>query len=332
MHKRPFTSIVVIILLILCSGCATSSSTVPSYTGEPQQAEPATKTGPDEAITLIITSDFGRNTIFEQVINDKEGTTAMEALTKAVQVETKYDGGFVSAINNIGPEYEKASGKKKDWFFYMNGIASNTGAAGYTLVNGDVEHWDYRHWGYHQFVPAIIGAFPHPFIKGFHGNVQPATVVYEAEFRAYAEDLAEKLGSKGTTRITSVEYRTITDTAQEENNLIIIAGKDNSLITELNSSHRKLGLFACFNGDTLVTLDDAGNVAYEYEEGCGLIQATQNPWNPRGTGVCENVVWILSGTDTEGIRSAIELLCNNPDKIHNACACIVKNGEVIKIP
>jgi hypothetical protein len=332
MHKRQLISIAAIILLILCSGCTTSSPTLPSYTEEPQKAEPVTEIKPDATITLVVTSGFGKNTIFEQVINIEEGTTAMEALTRTVQVETKYDGQFVSAINNTGTEYEKASGKKKDWFFYMNGIASNIGAGSYTLANGDVEHWDYRSWGYHQFVPAVIGAFPQPFIKGFHGNVAPASVVYEAEFQACAEDLAEKLGNKGAMSITSVEYGTITDTAQKENNLIIIAGKGNELVSELNSSHKKLGFFTYFNGDTLVILDDAGNIASEYNESYGLIQATQNPWNPRGTGVCENVVWIISGTDTKGILSAVDLLCNNPGEIHNACACIVKNGEVIKIP
>ncbi|MEJ2739170.1 MAG: DUF4430 domain-containing protein [Dehalococcoidia bacterium] len=332
MLKRPLLSIIAIILILVCSGCATSSSTVPSYTGEPQRAEPATETKPGEAITLVITSGFGKNTIFEQTINIEKGTTAMEALTGAVQVETKYDGEFVSAINNTGPEYEKASGKKNDWFFYMNGIASNSGAGSYTLMNGDVEHWDYRNWGYHQFVPAVIGAFPLPFINGFQGNVRPTTVVYETEFQKYAEDLAMKLGNEGTTSISSIEYRAITDAAQKENNLIIIAGKDNVLITELNNSHKKLGFFTCFNGDSLVILDDAGKVAYEYEKGCGLIQATQNPWNPRGTGVCENVVWTISGTDSESILGAADILCNNPDKIRNACACIVINSEVIKIP
>ena len=81
-----------------------------------------------------------------------------------------------------------------------------------------------------------------------------------------------------------------------------------------------------------MTLDDTGNVAYEYKESYGLIQATQNPWNPRGTGVCENVVWIISGTDTEGILAAANVLYNTPDEIHNACACIINNGEVMKIP
>ena len=290
------------------------------------------ESGPDIAISLIITSDFGKNTMFDQIVIVKEGTTAMEALTTAVKVETKHDGGFVSAINSTGSEYEKTPGKKKDWFFYMNGIASNIGAGGYTLLEGDVEHWDYRNWGYNQFVPAVIGAFPQPFIRGFHGNVKPTTIVYEAEFQAYAEELADKLGAKETTSITSVECGTITDTTQKENNLIIIAGKDNTLITEINSAHKKLGFFTYFDGDTLVTLDSTGNVTFEYKESCGLIQATQNPWNPRGTGVCENVVWIISGTDIESTIAATNILSNNPDEIRNACACIINNGEVIRIP
>ncbi|GAI85551.1 unnamed protein product, partial [marine sediment metagenome] len=36
-----------------------------------------------------------------------------------------------------------------------------------------------------------------------------------------------------------------------------------------------------------------------------LIQATQNPWNPKGIGACENVVWLVSGTDEAGVKDAI---------------------------
>jgi hypothetical protein len=336
MSKKLYTLITIIILPALFYSCTPDLPDISPYSTETQPAEVKSTSEfelePSIAISLIITSDFGKNTVFEQTITIKEGTTAMEALTGAVQVETKYDGGFVSAINSTGSEYEKTPGKKKDWFFYMNGIASNIGAGSYTLRDGDVEHWDYRNWEYNQFVLAVIGAFPQPFTGGFNGNEESTTIVYETEFQAYAEDLAEKLGEKEPTSITSVEYGTITDTKQKENNLIIIAGKDNALITELNSSHKKLGFFVYFNGDTLVALDDAGNVAYEYKESYGLIQATQNPWNPRGTGVCENVVWIISGTDAEGILAAADVLYNTPDEIHNACACIINNGEVMKIP
>ena len=127
MYKRLYILITAIILTGLFVGCATESPVAPPHNTEVQQAEakPVSEPEPGLSISLIITSDFGKNVMFEEAITVKQGATAMDALTGAVQVETKHGGGFVSAINNTGSEYEKATGKKRDWFFYMNGIASN---------------------------------------------------------------------------------------------------------------------------------------------------------------------------------------------------------------
>ena len=75
-----------------------------------------------------------------------------------------------------------------------------------------------------------------------------------------------------------------------------------------------------------------GDVEVEYGAGCGVIQATQSPWNPNGVGACENVVWMVSGTDEAGVRSAIDTVINRHDEFQYAYAIVVDNGEIVKVP
>jgi hypothetical protein len=320
--------------MALIHGCASEPPAAPSG---PSVAQPAVQKAVSEAsttpeISLVVTCDFGKTIILEQTVEINHATTALEALTEAVQVETKYGGGFVSAIDGTGAEYEKATNTKKDWFFYVNGMASNIGAGNYILQNRDVEQWDFRNWGYHQFVPAMIGAFPQPFTGGFQEKHKPTIVACEPDFTEQAKAIVEKLHNMGATGVTVKECSDLTGIDREENNLILIAGKENPLIIDLNNAYKKLGFFAYFNGEKLVVLDDAGSVVREYLNNCGLIQATQNPWNPGGIGACESVIWLISGTDIGGIHAALDKLINSPDSLRHACACVIENGEVMKIP
>ena len=157
-------------------------------------------------------------------------------------------------------------------------------------------------------------------------------VACEPDFMEQAEAIVDKLNTMGAKNVTLKEFSVLTENDREENNLILVAGKENQLIIDLNDLYEKLGFFAYFDGKKLVVLDDAGSVVREYTNNCGLIQATQNPWNPVGIGACESVVWTVSGTDNGGIHAALDKLINDPDELHHACACIVENGRIIQIP
>lgn len=68
-----------------------------------------------------------------------EETTALEAVRKAAQVETKGEGvsAFVTSIN--GRKADEA--KKEYWAFYINDKPSAVGAGSYTIKNGDKIIW-----------------------------------------------------------------------------------------------------------------------------------------------------------------------------------------------
>jgi len=278
--------------------------------------------------TVVVTRDFGRELILTQEVEIEDGTDAMTALQSVPGVETKYGGGFVKAVNGL----ESQESSQLDWFYYINGISLSLGAKDYFLGDGDVEHWDLRDWSYRQFVPAIVGAFPQPFISGVRGKVKPTAVVYDAPFAEEAGALAAKLEEWGVAEVTLNGAETPSEAIKGQSNLIIVGGAESGLILELNELPKKLGFFAYFEGGKIMVLDEKGDPAGEYGAGYGLIQATQNPWNPKGVGSGESVVFMVTGTDDNGVRSAANALINNSDGLSHAYAVLVNNNEIIKIP
>jgi hypothetical protein len=81
--------------------------------------------------------------MLDKLVTLDDGSTAMDALQRVATVETKYVGGFVEAINGVRSQYP---GTNKDWFYYVNEVSPNVGAAAYILHDGDVVHWDFHEW------------------------------------------------------------------------------------------------------------------------------------------------------------------------------------------
>jgi hypothetical protein len=283
-------------------------------------------------VTVVVTRDFGKELILERDIELETENSAMEALQAAAEVETKYGGGFVSSINGIGSEYGGVDSKKKDWFFYINGIASKVGAGDYILRSGDIEHWDFRDWSYRQFIPAIIGDYPKPFWSGCKTGIVPTVVVYEEPFVSDAESLLASLRETGVSCISTILDDQLSEDIKQKSHLIIIATPENSMISELYKIHKKLGFYAYLEPGKILALDTAGNVHKEYGSGSGIIQATQNPWNPKGIGAGENVAWVVTGADVNGVKNAATALVNNQDELRYAFAAVVSEGEIVKIP
>lgn len=147
--------------------------------------------------TLWVTRDRGAHVLVDTTV--PAGLTAMQALDRAVDLETRYGGRFVQSVNGL----EGSLGKQRDWFWFVNGIEGDRSAAEYRLRPGDVEWWDYRSWHAQMEQPVVVGAFPEPFLHGFDGKVRPTVVVGRgAGARALARLLKAQLG--GPTRGANV--------------------------------------------------------------------------------------------------------------------------------
>jgi hypothetical protein len=278
-------------------------------------------------VKVIVTQDFGTELMLDKSVIVNDGSNAMDALQRVAKVETKYGGGFIEAINGIRSGYPEAN---KDWFFYVNGMSANIGALDYKLCHDDVEHWDFHDWRFHAFVPAIIGDLPQPFSGGYQGKVPPTIIVYNEGFQETAQDLISKLEKLevGNIHMAGPESSAY---SKKLSNLILLGTKNFEPVSELNENYDKLGFFIHFEDGKVVVYDSRGNKT-QCQSSCGLLQATQNPWNPKGIGACENVVCVISGTDKAAVKDAANTLVNHYEELRYACAAVIIDGEVIKVP
>ena len=89
-----------------------------------------------------------------------EGDTVMRMLRSKFDVTTRFGGRFVQSIDGLAGQ---GAGGQVDWFFFVNGVEADKGAAEWHVSPGDRIQWDRRDWGAAMRVPAIVGAYPAPF-------------------------------------------------------------------------------------------------------------------------------------------------------------------------
>ena len=137
--------------------------------------------------TLWITRDRGQTVLFSGTV--PAGLTVLQALDREADVETRYGGRFVQSVNGL----EGSLARGWDWFFFVNGVASDRGAAEYRLRAGEIAWWDYRRWQGEREHLVVVGAFPEPLRHGFAGKVGQAVVRYERPAHAAAARAVARL-------------------------------------------------------------------------------------------------------------------------------------------
>jgi len=342
---RQLISLALIVLFaaLLC-GCADNTlsppietNSLPSSDSPPDITLPPADVGSSVdtkySVRIVVTANFGEQVLSQKTVTIKEGTNALDALQQVAQVKTKYGGGFVSSIGGISSEYGGTNRQRKDWFLYMNGISVNTGAGSYLLSPGDIEHWDYRDWSFRQFIPAIIGDFPEPFLHGYGGEVYPTVVTYQDGWEEEARLIADRLEELGVENIACRGLEELAEADKESSNLILLGTSEFEPIKELNEPWNRLGFYCQSQEGSLKVFNPTGDLIAEYDDNAGLIQATQSVWNPKGVGACENVVWMVSGLDEAGVRAAVDTLVNNYNEFKYAYAVVIAGGgEILKVP
>ena len=139
------------------------------------------------AASLWVTRDRGAEVVHSGGV--PAGISALEAVERELDVETRYGGRFVEEIEGV----QGSLSDQRDWFWYVNGLEGDRSAAEYRLRPGDVVWWDYRSWAEEMQVPVVVGAFPEPFLHGFDGDVPDAVVVGDSPV---AGKLARLIGGR----------------------------------------------------------------------------------------------------------------------------------------
>ena len=138
--------------------------------------------------TLWVTRDRGAEVLLDAKVD--AGQTLMRALNSKVELETRYGGRFVQAIDGLSGSLED----QRDWFWFVNGYEGDRSASSYRLRDGDVAWLDYRGWRREGEARVVVGAFPEPFLHGYDGKTRPAAVRFEGS-RTRADELARTIGA-----------------------------------------------------------------------------------------------------------------------------------------
>ena len=251
-------------------------------------------------VELRITRDFGRERLASARREGvREGDTVMRFLRSERRVETRFGGGFVQSIDGLAGT---GGDGRADWFYFVNGIEASVGAAEFELSPGDVVQWDYRRWEAAMRVPAVVGAYPEPFLHGSKGKRFPV--------RVECEDTAGRACSEVKRRLREREVAATGATLGTSGTRNVIrvvvarwaAARSVRGARRLEGRPAQSGVFARFRGDgrTLELLDERGRVERRVGQRAGLVAATAPDE--------EEIVWLVTGTDTAGVEAAARLL------------------------
>jgi len=283
--------------------------------------------GPGEAKSgggadLLVTRDFGQKQLGAPAHRGevRESDTVMRLLQTERKVTTRFGGGFVQSIDGL----QGNQTAEHDWFFYVNGSEASVGASDYSLNAGDVVQWDYHDWQATQHIPAIVGAYPEPFVHGIGGKRLPVILECEDDSSAACKRASDSLDKLGVT----VSSATIGAPAGDKSLRVIVAkfssAKQVRAAQALTSGPDTSGVYARFDGDgrTLSLLDLAGHSARTAPPGTGLLAATQQAAQP--------ITWLVTGVDDAAVERAAGAL--DPTKLRGAFAVAVTPSATLKLP
>jgi hypothetical protein len=274
--------------------------------------------------SVRITRDFGHSEVgAARVARVREDQTVMKLLQSEFDVDTRFGGRFVQAIDGIEAE---SAGGQVDWFFFVNGVEAGVGAAEYELSPGDRVQWDYRDWSATMRVPAIVGAFPEPFLHGLEGRRRPVRVECEDEDARVCDEAKERLEGVGVSPTGASLGAPGTETVTR----LVVARWPRARIVRgasgLEEGPEATGVFARFEPGrrALELLDQSGEPARRVEagDGVGLVLAMR----PRD----EELVWLVTALDERGLEAGVRALA--ADRLRDAFAVAVRGRTVEKLP
>ena len=272
---------------------------------------------------LDITRDFGQQQLYTTSVPEiRKDQTVMRLLESKRKVKLRYGGKFVDGIEGLN---STTSGGHSDWFYFVNGIEASVGAADRTLSPGDVVQWDYRNWDATMRVPAIVGAYPEPFLRGSGGKRLPVRIECADPGDAACNEVENTLSDLGVPAASSV-----LGSSAGPKTLRVVVGPWSKLRTfsgaigSLKGPPSGSGVFARFSADgrSLDLLDEQGHPVRTAPPGSGLVAATASEGS--------QPVWVITGLNDAGVQAAANAL--DKKALRNAFAVAVTPGGNVRLP
>ena len=270
-------------------------------------------------VSLLVSQGFGAQTLLSSDAPKIVGAdTVMRMLERNATVTTADGGGFVQSVNSL------AGGGGRDWFYYVNGVEAQKGAAETKLHDGDHVWWDRHDWSATEQNPAVVGAFPEPFVDGYGGKRYPLRI--ECTQTASKSCAAVEHVFAGYNLVAALGCL---QCSQYNLSLRVLVGPYSTLggdpaADELARGPASSGVYARFeqSGRRLVLLDQAGHAVRTAGAGAGLIAATRFRGQPP--------VWFVTGTDAAGVAAAVAAF--NADTLDGHFAVALLGGAAIPLP
>jgi uncharacterized protein DUF4430 len=271
---------------------------------------------------LEVTRDFGQSQLYSTTVPTiRKDETVMRFLESKRKVKTSYGGKFVDSIDGLTSH---ESGGASDWFYFVNGIEASVGAADMTLAPGDVVQWDYRRWAATMHIPAIVGAYPEPFVRGTGGKRLPVRVECSSPSGAACKTVEQRLSAQGAVTSSGV----IGGSAGPKTLRVVVAPWSSlkslsGAVGSLSRGPAASGVFARFgkNG-SLTLLDQLGHPARTAPPGTGLVAATAQEGS--------SPVWVVTGLSVAGVERAARAL--DPSVLRNAFAVAITPTQRLRLP
>ncbi|MDP2712929.1 MAG: DUF4430 domain-containing protein [Solirubrobacteraceae bacterium] len=279
---------------------------------------------PDSPVALTITRDFGATRVLHSADAKVSGAdTVMRVTQRNADVTTRFGGDFVQSIAGIAGG--RRDGRPVDWFIYVNGILTNQGAGALRARGGDRIWWDHHDWGLTPDVPAVVGAFPQPFLHGSDGTRRPVRVECAEPRSRPCAAVADRLVQLGVPATRDALERSSADES-----LRVLVGPWQRLrgraaeADDLDRGPRSSGVFARFDeaGTRLRVLDPRGRVARTLGAATGLVAAVRE--------LDGQPVWFVTGTDAAGVAAAARAL--DESVLRDRFAVAVSRGLPVSVP
>jgi hypothetical protein len=272
-------------------------------------------------VSVTVTRAFGSAEIASITKSKVPGSeTVMRMLERSFRVQTRYGGGFVESIDG-----QTGNSAHHDWFYYVNGIEASQGAATTGVHQGDRIWWDLHDWSATDSVPAVVGSYPEPFVRGIDGKRFPTTLECATDVGTACKQVSAHLNAIGVPVASQ-----LLGTGSGQDTLGILVGTWSDLRVALAGSlieqgPKASGVYAKFGGPgerSLELLNPSGTVVRTLTGNAGLIAATA-----QGT---STPTWLITGTDPAAVATAAAAM--TPARLRNHFALAVQGSTDLPVP
>jgi hypothetical protein len=273
--------------------------------------------------SLTVSRDFGTREMGRATRSTvSDGETVMRLLERSFDVQTRAGDGVVEIDGVAGGS---RAGRPVDWFYYVNGVAATGGAAQRQLRAGDRVWWDLHDSGATLRIPAVVGAFPEPFLSGLDGKRIPVRLDCAAGEDAACDEVRRRLEVADVTKVS----KGLLGGSAGDAVLRIVIGRWTDIrrdpaVQLIERGPMASGVFARIDptGRRITLLDADGAPARTLGAGAGLVAAT------RLAG--QQPTWVVTGTDAVGLAAAAAQL--EESVLQDRFAIAVEEGRAEALP